>query len=139
MPLDTQSIQNAVQPLLPEDAGQIVITPITTGKFNTSFLITGSVEWVIRVAPPRESVFVFYERDMMRQEPGIHALLLAQTSVPVAPIIAYDDSLTRLDRDYIVMERLPGRPISDVSCDYNRVLGQVGDFLAQTHRQTADT
>ena len=116
------------------------VSPITTGKFNTSyFVITDCGEWVLRIAPPRDAVFVFYERDMMRQEPGIHARLLESTAVPVAPILTYDDSLEHIDRDFLLMERLPGHPISDISCDYNSVLSQIGDYLAQTHAQTADT
>jgi aminoglycoside phosphotransferase (APT) family kinase protein len=136
----TESVERAIAPLLPPNCTSVSVTPITTGKFNTSFFVTGdAVDWVVRVAPPRDAVFIFYECDMMRQEPGIHARLLDHTTVPVPPVVHYDDSLTRLDRDYIVMERLQGRPISDVSCNYAQVLGQVGDFLAQTHAQIADT
>jgi aminoglycoside phosphotransferase (APT) family kinase protein len=131
--------ERAIQPYL-TSPDNLVITPISTGKFNTSFFIRNeSVDWVIRVAPSRDSVFIFYERDMMRQEPGIHARLLKQTSVPVAPIVAYDDSLKQIGNDFIIMERLEGRAISDVSCDNNAVLSQVGEFLAQTHAQEADT
>lgn len=134
-----EQIERAVRPHLSSPC-DLSITPISTGKFNTSYYVSGTgIDWVIRIAPPRDAVFIFYERDMMRQEPGIHARLLANTSVPVPPIIAYDDSLTHLDRDFVIMERLPGHPISDVSCDYAAVLRQIGDYLAQTHGQTADT
>ena len=37
------------------------------------------------------------------------------------------------------MERLPGRPLSEMGgVDYDFVLGQIGDFLAQTHRIQVD-
>ena len=118
----------------------IEIAAIPTGKFNTSFFVKADdIDWVVRIAPPRDAVFVFYEKDMMRQEPGIHALLLEKTSVPVAAIVVYDDSGNSIDRDYIIMERLPGNPISDVACDRDQVLRQVGRHLAQAHAQTAGT
>jgi aminoglycoside phosphotransferase (APT) family kinase protein len=137
--IDLLEVQRAVRPYLP-DRAPMTITPISRGRFNDAFFVTGqNIEWVIRIAPRRDTVFAFYERDMMRQEPGIHARLLANTSVPVPKIIAYDDSLEQIDRDFIVMERLPGNPMVDVSVDENVVLRQVGEFLGQTHALTADT
>lgn len=133
-----EDVARALAPYLPGGAVPDV-TPITTGKFNTSFFVTApGVNWVVRVAPPDDAVFVFYERDMMRQEPGIHALLLERTTVPVPPVVAFDDSRSAIDRAFIILERLPGRPISDVPCRYDRVLEQIGDCLRQTHAQTAD-
>jgi fructosamine-3-kinase len=44
-----------------------------------------------------------------------------------------------IDRDFILMERLPGRPLTEMgTVDNDFVLGQIGDCLAQTHRITAD-
>ncbi len=113
---------------------------IPSGKFNDSFFITGKGrELVVRVAPPRDAVFLFYERDMMRQEPGIHQVLRENTSVPVAEILLYDDSLQGIPRDYLVMERLPGRPISELpNVPTDRVLAQVGESLAQAHGIVAE-
>jgi fructosamine-3-kinase len=112
------------------------ITPITTGKFNTSFLVQTDVEeMVLRIAPPHNATFVFYERDMMRQEPQLHALLRAETTVPVARILAFDDSLTLIDRDYVLMERLPGWPLTEMEhINMNEVLYQIGTYLAQVHK-----
>lgn len=113
--------------------------PVPTGKFNTSYFVRGvGAELVLRIAPPADSVFLFYERDMMRQEPGLHALLRRETEAPVPRILAYDDSRELLERDFLLMERLPGRPLSETSGgDVDRTLGQVGHHLAQVHRLTA--
>lgn len=121
--------------------GPVTFEPIRTGKFNTSFFVrAGGQDLVLRIAPPADAVFCFYERDMMRQEPGIHALLLAKTTVPVARILAFDDSRDAIDRDFLLMERLPGTALSDgPRCDTTRVLEQVGECLAQVHRLTAET
>lgn len=119
----------------------VTLERIRTGKFNTSYFVNaGKERLVIRIAPPRDSVFVFYERDMMRQEPEIHALLLDRTTVPVAEILAYDDSLALLPRDYLIMRRLPGTPLYELTdVDMESVLRQTGAALAQVHALQAET
>jgi fructosamine-3-kinase len=100
----------------------------------------GERRLVLRVAPPRDSVFVFYERDMMRQEPPLHALLLENTTVPVAPVVAYDDSHAHVPRDFLLLERLPGMPLAEAPwADHETVMGQIGAQLAQVHGLTAET
>ena len=118
----------------------ISLAPIRTGKFNTSFYVTcGTDEFVLRIAPPRTATFLFYERDMIRQEPGLHALLRERTGVPVARILAFDDSHEVIDRDYILMERLPGTALSDApGVAVDPVLRQVGEALAAVHALTAE-
>jgi len=113
---------------------------IPTGKFNASFFVhTDGAEFVLRIAPPNNAVFVFYERGMMRQEPGIHRRLLEKTSVPAARILGYDDSHEIVDRDYLLMERLPGQALCDTpGADADAVLREVGRCLAQVHGLTAD-
>jgi len=141
MTMTSKLLSTILEHRLPDSSGPISFQRIPTGKFNESFFVeVGSRELVLRIAPPRDSVFVFYERDMMRQEPAIHKLLLAKTQVPVAPILCFDDSLTLLDRDFLIMERLPGKPLAEASrLPYDRVLRQVGDCLSQTHGQTASS
>ncbi len=135
----TAELEACVRRFVPGN-GQLQFAPIPTGKFNIShFVRADDAEFVLRIAPPRDAVFVFYERDMMRQEPGIHRLLLEKTSVPVAPIVGHDDSGEIIDRDYLLMKRLPGRPLCDApGVDPDSVLRQVGECLAEAHRITAD-
>jgi aminoglycoside phosphotransferase (APT) family kinase protein len=136
----TDTLSSCICPYLPDPDGTPVFKPIPTGKFNTSYFVNlDGREFVLRIAPPKDSVFVFYERDMMLQEPGIHRLLLQETTVPVAKILAFDDSHEVIERNFILMERLPGQPLStSFFVDQNRVLRQVGEALAQTHRLTAE-
>jgi aminoglycoside phosphotransferase (APT) family kinase protein len=95
---------------------------------------------VLRIAPPQRGM-LFYERNMMAQEPAIHALLREKTSIPGAEILAYDDSHALIDHAYMVMQRLPGRALCDMpgvsTRFYDRVLVQVGGFLQQMHALTA--
>lgn len=120
--------------------GDISFQRIPTGKFNTSFFVrAGDEQLVLRIAPPSDAVFVFYERDMMRQEPDIHQLVLSRTSVPAPRIFAFDDSHELTDRDFLIMERLPGRPLTQMGgVAYDFVLRQIGAYLAQVHRLTED-
>ncbi len=136
----TETLERMVRRHVPDIDGPVRFAPIPTGKFNTSFFArAGDREWVLRIAPPRDAVFVFYERGMMRQEPAIHELLLARTSIPAARILAFDDSLELVDREYLLMERLPGRPLTETPhAPYDRVLRQVGAHLAAAHALTAD-
>ena len=117
------------------------ISPITTGKFNSSyFVMADGTGYVIRIAPDPDGVFIFYERNMMAQEPAIHRLLLEKTDVPVAEIYVYDNSREFISRDYLIMQRLPGRALSEVRIShggYDKVMSQVGRYLAQVHRLTA--
>ncbi len=121
---------------------RLVFEPIRTGKHNTSYYVKGAGgELVLRISPPDEAGFLFYEKGMMAQEPQLHALLRARTTVPVAEILAYDGSRALLDRDYLLMERLPGQPLTDARLTrmlVNRVLEQVGGYLAQMHALVAD-
>jgi len=127
---------------LPVDPEKLVFDPIRTGKHNTSYFVEGAgYEWVLRISPPDDAGFLFYERRMMAQEPALHALLRAESTVPVAKILAYDDSRRLLDRDYLIMERLPGLPLTDMTLkprQLDRVLEQVGGYLAQMHALVSD-
>lgn len=95
----------------------LIVRRIPTGKFNTSFFVEGGpVPLVLRIAPPDDrSRMLFYEHRMMRQEPALHALIRQQTNVPIPAIIAHDFNHRDLDRDNLLMERLPGVPISGTS------------------------
>lgn len=130
---------------LSESDGAPRITPIATGKFNASYWVdVGQERMVLRIAPPDDAVYVFYERAMMHQEPALHQRLLDHTGVPVARILAFDATRALLPRDYMLMERLPGRPLTEMvqtgsgQADMDSVLRQVGAHLAETHAQHAD-
>jgi aminoglycoside phosphotransferase (APT) family kinase protein len=127
---------------LPVDRGQLIFDPIHTGKHNTSFFVHApGAEWVLRISPPDDAGFLFYEQRMMAQEPGLHALLRAETTLPVAQILAYDDSRMLVDRDYLLMERLPGQPLTDMNLTaklVDRVFEQVGRYLREMHSLVAD-
>jgi aminoglycoside phosphotransferase (APT) family kinase protein len=139
MSFTTSTLNALIQRHFPDLPEAMRFEAIRTGKFNSSYWVrAGETEMVLRIAPPEEAPFVFYERYMMRQEPELHALLHAETNLPVAEILAFDDSHALIDRDYLIMERLPGRPLTEMRhVDYGRVLWQVGEWLAEVHRLQA--
>ena len=106
---------------------------IPTGRFNTSYLIEGGpVSLVLRIAPPDDRLrMLFYEHRMMRQEPGLHRLLLEQTDVPVPAIVAHDFGHAKIDRDYLLVERFPGAPLSQL---HGHGPGQIADLLRDVGR-----
>ena len=113
---------------------------IPTGRFNTSFYVRARErDYVLRIAPPDDGVFLFYEKNMMRQEPGLHSLLLEKTDAPIPGIIAFDWSRSVIEADYLIMERLPGIPLSDspAACA-GEILRQTGAALSKVHAVTAD-
>lgn len=109
------------------------------GKFSETFLVNrpGSNEqFVLRIGPPDSMLQLFYEYRMMRQEPGIHARLLKETTIPVPPILGYDFSRSGIDRDYLIMPRLPGIPLSEAGLTgrrRERAFREWGRYIAQIH------
>ncbi len=138
----TELLARLVMAHLPADPARLIFEPICTGKHNTSYYVEGVGDTlVLRISPPDDAGFLFYERRMMAQEPQLHALLRAETTVPVAEVLAYDDSRAMVDRDYLLMERLPGQSLTEARLtgqQLDGVLEQVGVHLAQMHTLVAD-
>ena len=70
---DKNTLKSLVLKHFPEAEDNLTFQQITTGKFNTSYIVKCSNrELVLRIAPPRNIGLIFYEKDMMSQEPAIH-------------------------------------------------------------------
>ena len=134
-PISAQDIVRAVERHVDLGAGRPEVVSASTGRFNTTRVVCGSsVEVVIRIAPPDDAGFLFYERNMMAQEPPLHKLVRERTDIPVPAVLGYDTAREILPRDYIVMERLPGEPLSHaVGVDIDSVWERVGRFLSHAH------
>ena len=131
-----QTLKELIIKYIPEAKEKVSFRPIPTGKFNRSYYVsTPRGEFVLRIAPPPGTTLLFYEKDMMRQEPVVHEIVLKKTSVPVPKIIAFDDSFEVVNRMFLIMEKLPGRALSEVAiANYDEILTQVGACLSQIHR-----
>ncbi len=111
-----------------------------TGRFNNSLFFTlDGREMVFRMAPSADQGLLFYEHNMMAQEPEVHELVRAETDIPVAEILLYDDSCQVIDRTYLIMERMQGEPLSYAAgVDSDEVFRQVGEYLRQLHEIVAE-
>jgi aminoglycoside phosphotransferase (APT) family kinase protein len=143
-PSDDQTLTALVARHINLDPHTIRLLPTPTGKFNDTYFVDGApAPLVLRVAPPDDrSRMIFYEHGMMRQEPAVHALLLAHTDVPAPAILTHDFTRTAFDRDYLLMQRLPGSPISHIAGltqdRFEDILRQVGMCLRQVHQIIGD-
>lgn len=153
---DTATLVAITLPYINADPDSLHFAPVRTGKHNRSYWVESDAgRYVLRIAPPDDvpldthgksngdTRFLFYERLMMRQEPALHELIRAETSMPVAEIVGYDFGHTRIDRDYLLLRALPGTPISEAhrltKAQRQRALYQVGQYLRQLHALTAPT
>ncbi|HUU28237.1 MAG TPA: aminoglycoside phosphotransferase family protein [archaeon] len=112
----------------------------STGKFNTTYFVesSGLAPLVLRIAPADDRrANLFYEYRMMRQEPALHETIGQRTTVPIPAIKAHDFSHELFDRDFLVMERVSGTPVSEHwglgRQGFERMLCQVGESLRQVH------
>ena len=120
------------------DSFRVAAPPVNAPVVNTpagSPAAGGTAgRYVLRVAPPDSLLQLFYEYRMMRQEPEIHRRVAAETGVPVPRILAHDFSRTQIDRDFLVMELMPGRPLTEVGPQASdRAMEELGGYVAQLH------
>jgi aminoglycoside phosphotransferase (APT) family kinase protein len=120
----------------PADETQVEAAP--GGNFNVSFFLTHPERsGVLRIAPPDDAGFLFYETRMMAQEPSIHQIVSEETSIPVPAVWAHDDTREILPRDFLVLERLPGTPLSPPAADgagaQDELLRALGRLIRELH------
>ncbi len=119
---------------------------VPTGKFNHTYIIwlkepsDGRKKIVLRIAPSDKEGFIFYEKGMMKQEPSIHKTVLQRTEIPVPRIFVFDDSRRHIDSDYLIMEHMEGKALSESGMTYdkqNSIMNQIGRYLRQLHETCA--
>ncbi|HNT75528.1 MAG TPA: aminoglycoside phosphotransferase family protein [Anaerolineae bacterium] len=140
--LEISILKELVLNFLDADPLTLKLTPVRTGKHNTSYWIASNLgRFILRIAPRDDSGLLFYEFKMMRQEPDLHALIRAKTHIPAPAIIGYDFSRLKFNRDYLLMEVLPGVPVNSAYWMTNALvqntLRQVGGYLRELHSLTA--
>ena len=119
--------------------GEFEAAAFGAGKFSDVFEVFDRgcrKHYVLRVAPQDSLLQLFYEYRMMRQEPGIHERLLKETTIPVPEILRYDFSRKHINRDFLIMPRLPGVTLSEASLSSKaraRTHRQWGGYVRQLH------
>ncbi|MGC9520841.1 MAG: phosphotransferase family protein [Anaerolineae bacterium] len=93
------------------------IVPLTAGWFNTAYalhFLNLKPDVVLRIAPdPRQRVLT-YEKALMRREVKIIQTASEIPGVPIPRLIGYDFSRELIDRDYMFMARLSGKPFNEI-------------------------
>lgn len=123
---------------------ELQLTPAGTGRFSITYFvkIAGDAhEYVIRIAPPDDLLQLFYEYRMMRQEPELHRLIQDATAIPIPTILKSDFSRELIDRDYLIMNRMPGRTLAEMrdslsKIQFEQALREWGKWVAQLHTIT---
>ncbi|MGK7396539.1 MAG: phosphotransferase family protein [Candidatus Cyclobacteriaceae bacterium M3_2C_046] len=121
---------------------------VKTGKFNLSYLVEikdAPAKYhlkhqiiFLRIAPEPNTGFIFYEKDMMAQEPEIYQIIKEQTSIPVPEIYVYDNSHETIPQSYMIMEYIPGKALSETNLPQfktQEVIRQTGAYLKELHQK----
>jgi fructosamine-3-kinase len=113
------------------------VSRIRTGKFNESYFVKyNNIEYVLRIAPSPSTPLLFYEKEMMKKEPGIHLLILEKTDVPVAKIIEHDFSGSIIQNNWLLMERLEGNALSEITLwgqSLDKLFYKLGKSIKDVH------
>lgn len=92
---------------------------IQGGLFNTTYLVTLTSprkEVVLRLGPINRQLLMPFEHNLMRAEAQVYALC-AQHGVPASKVLALDTSRELVDRDFMVVERIPGVALSELQLE----------------------
>ena len=91
---------------------------------NESYLLDN--KHILKIAPPKDFPMVFYEKEMILQEPAMHKIVTEKTSIPVQKIIDYGKAE---GRNYTLSAKLPGKPSGlDIKNSF-----ELGQLIRQLH------
>lgn len=107
------------------------------GLFNTTYLVETSdfVKAVLRVGPVNRHLLMPFEHRLMDAEKEVYRLC-AENGIPVSEILALDTTKTVIDRDFMFVRYIPGKPMSEVTLnlqDRNRICKDIGAATAKMH------
>jgi len=127
-------------PLSAAKAGELLGAPVDGVLLRTG----GEISAVYEVrSGARELIFKLYPglfTDRMRKERHVYELL-SGSGAPVPTVVRADDSKRDLPQAYLIMTKVPGRPLSQVSAGLDeetieRLYGDMGRVLRAIHSVT---
>lgn len=94
----------------------IDITELKEGFFNVAYEIklSDGREVILKIAPPRDSIIMTHEKNIMFTEIEVMNLLKNKTDVPLAEVHYYDNSHSICTADYFFMSKLPGQSLNSM-------------------------
>lgn len=89
---------------------------LTEGYFNMAYEIclSNGISLILKIAPSPKTRVMTYEKNIMFSEVEAMRLALGSGEIPVAKILAYDDSCTICDSPYFFMEKIQGKSLHSV-------------------------
>jgi fructosamine-3-kinase len=114
------------------------LTPLTAGWFNSAYQVEFTdhqLDAILRIAPHPEQRLLTYEHDLMRKELLVYETLQRAGTIPVPRLLAYDLSRQLIERDYMFIEKLSGRPLDQILDSLNEtqkehIHRQIGEIAA---------
>ena len=111
---------------------------LTGGLFNTTYLVetedAGDV--ILRLGPVNRHLLLPYELHLMEAEVEVDRLC-ARHGVPASEVLACDLTKTTVDRDVMIVRRIPAVPYSEVGLTHEERLAILADALSPAQRDRA--
>lgn len=141
--IDLKFLIQIVADTLNADRSSIRLKAIKTGRFNLSWIVDGWKEpLIVRVSPEQNGErMLFYEHRMILQGPSILKIVDQNTDVPVPKILSLTEKDQVIRRDWLLMTRLPGTPMSHAIIEeksLSRIYQEIGSALQKIHKVTRD-
>lgn len=107
------------------------------GLFNTTYLVETEDfgKTVLRAGPVNRNLLMPFERRLMEAEKEVYRLC-AENGIPASEILACDTTKTILDRDFMFVRYIPGKPMSETAlslADRERICKDIGAATAKMH------
>jgi aminoglycoside phosphotransferase (APT) family kinase protein len=116
--------------------------PLAGGSFTTVWWVDldDGRAVVLKVAPPPEVPLLGYERGLLAAEARYYRLVAARApELPLPRVLHVGDDPALLDGGWMVMTRLPGRPLPELTGqDDTAARRDLGAVLARLHAVTGD-
>ncbi|MFE8604274.1 phosphotransferase family protein [Archangium violaceum] len=114
------------------------VEELTEGMFNAAYALEleDGASVVLKVAPPPELPLLTYERNLMRTEVEFYEHAAREKVCPVPRVLAHDFSRKRIGRDFFLMERLRGTPLTTAKkrlskADQVRIQTELGELVGR--------
>jgi Ser/Thr protein kinase RdoA (MazF antagonist) len=113
---------------------------LSGGLFNTTYRISlPEKKIILRVGPVNTQLLLPFENNLMRAEEYVYKLL-GNAQIPCSHVIACDTSKTLIGRDYMIVDCIAGKPLSEIEVTADIKAGlyrQVGMYARKIHNITS--
>ena len=113
---------------------------VAGGMFNTTYAIRTEAgdDVILRAGPVNRHLLLPFEHDMMQTEALMYQIC-AEHGIPASEVLAVDTTKTIVDRDFMIVRRIPSRTIDQFDFtpeEHARIFGEFGRCVARLHAIT---